>query len=117
MIHLDINCDLAEGFSRGRQTEDLGIMKWITSVNVACGLHAGDPHNICRTVEAALRHGVLVSPGRIYYPSEPPGPRLRLTHTAAAGAADLEEGVRRLGAVLAQGAGGTEAAGTRGTGA
>ncbi|MBX6167464.1 MAG: PLP-dependent aminotransferase family protein [Thermobispora bispora] len=68
-------------------------------------------------VEAARLNGVLVSPGRIYYPSEPPGPRLRLTHTAAAGAADLEEGVRRLGAVLAQGAGGTEAAGTRGTGA
>lgn len=60
MIHLDINCDMAEGFGRGRQSEDLGIMKWITSVNVACGLHAGDPHIICRTVEAALRHGVKI---------------------------------------------------------
>ncbi|QQE72932.1 5-oxoprolinase subunit PxpA [Brevibacillus composti] len=60
MIHLDINCDLAEGYGRGRRGEDLGIMKWITSVNIACGLHAGDPHIICRTVEAALRHGVKI---------------------------------------------------------
>lgn len=60
MIHLDINCDMAEGFSRGRQAEDLGIMKWITSVNIACGLHAGDPHLICRTIEAALKHNVKI---------------------------------------------------------
>ncbi|MCK2219666.1 PLP-dependent aminotransferase family protein [Actinomadura sp. ATCC 31491] len=47
-------------------------------------------------VEAARRNGVLVSPGRMYYPSEPPGPRLRLTHVAAAHLAELDEGVRRL---------------------
>ncbi|GIH57925.1 transcriptional regulator [Microbispora rosea subsp. aerata] len=51
-------------------------------------------------VEAAQARGVLVSPGRIYYPSEPPGPRLRLTHIAAAGLSELDEGVRRLGPVL-----------------
>jgi DNA-binding transcriptional MocR family regulator len=49
-------------------------------------------------VERARRRGVLVSPGRIYYPSEPPGPRLRVTHTAAASLAELDEAVRRLGA-------------------
>ncbi|GAA4581898.1 PLP-dependent aminotransferase family protein [Planotetraspora phitsanulokensis] len=47
-------------------------------------------------VEAARREGVLVSPGRIYYPSEPPGPRLRLTHIAAVTLAELDEGVRRF---------------------
>lgn len=51
-------------------------------------------------VEAARLGGVLVSPGRIYYPSEPPGPRLRLTHTAPDNLAELDEGIRRLGAVL-----------------
>ncbi|MCT9934057.1 PLP-dependent aminotransferase family protein [Planotetraspora sp. A-T 1434] len=51
-------------------------------------------------VEAARLRGVLVSPGRIYYPSEPPGPRLRLTHTAAAGLAELDDGVRRLARAL-----------------
>ncbi|MEW9547854.1 PLP-dependent aminotransferase family protein [Nonomuraea sp. NPDC050783] len=53
-------------------------------------------------VEAARRNGVLVSPGRMYYPSEPPGPRLRLTHIAAAHLAELTEGVRRLGRAFAE---------------
>ena len=52
-------------------------------------------------VEAAKRDGVLVSPGRIHYPSEPPGPRLRVTHIAAANLAELAEGVRRLAQALA----------------
>ncbi|MEU7892952.1 PLP-dependent aminotransferase family protein [Nonomuraea sp. NPDC049152] len=47
-------------------------------------------------VEEARRNGVQVSPGRIYYPAEPPGPRLRLTHGAAVHVAELTEGVRRL---------------------
>ncbi|MFD1938989.1 PLP-dependent aminotransferase family protein [Nonomuraea mangrovi] len=47
-------------------------------------------------VEEARRNGVQVSPGRIYYPAEPPGPRLRLTHSAAVHVAELTEGVRRL---------------------
>lgn len=60
MSKLDINCDMGEGFSRSRLSEDIGIMKWITSVNIACGLHAGDPHIICKTVEAALYHGIKI---------------------------------------------------------
>ncbi|TQS29873.1 PLP-dependent aminotransferase family protein [Microbispora sp. KK1-11] len=54
-------------------------------------------------VEAAQARGVLVSPGRIYYPAEPPGPRLRLTHTAATGLPELEEGIRRLAPALSLG--------------
>ncbi|MEV0623953.1 PLP-dependent aminotransferase family protein [Nonomuraea sp. NPDC050404] len=51
-------------------------------------------------VEQARQNGVLVSPGRMYYPSEPPGPRIRLTHMAAAHPAELREGVRRLAEAL-----------------
>jgi DNA-binding transcriptional MocR family regulator len=51
-------------------------------------------------VEAARRNGVLVSPGRMYYPSEPPGPRIRVTHMAAAHLPELHEGVRRLAKAL-----------------
>ncbi|MDR8415164.1 PLP-dependent aminotransferase family protein, partial [Nonomuraea sp. 3-1Str] len=51
-------------------------------------------------VEAAKRNGVLVSPGRMYYPSEPPGPRVRVTHIAATHLAELAEGVRRLADAL-----------------
>ncbi|GAA3314222.1 aminotransferase class I/II-fold pyridoxal phosphate-dependent enzyme [Nonomuraea dietziae] len=47
-------------------------------------------------VEGARRNGVQVSPGRIYYPAEPPGPRVRVTHSAATHLAELTEGVRRL---------------------
>ncbi|MFI6484127.1 PLP-dependent aminotransferase family protein [Nonomuraea sp. NPDC050663] len=52
-------------------------------------------------VEEARRCGVLVSPGRIYYPAEPPGPHLRLSHNQAAHAAELSEGVDRLAQALA----------------
>ncbi|MEV0165543.1 PLP-dependent aminotransferase family protein [Nonomuraea fuscirosea] len=51
-------------------------------------------------VETARQNGVLVSPGRMYYPSEPPGPRIRVTHMAAAHLAELREGVRRLAEAL-----------------
>ncbi|MFC4015982.1 PLP-dependent aminotransferase family protein [Nonomuraea purpurea] len=52
-------------------------------------------------VEAARVNGALVSPGRMYYPSEPPGPHVRLTHIAAAHLSELREGVRRLAGALA----------------
>ncbi|ACZ85131.1 HTH-type transcriptional regulator NorG [Streptosporangium roseum] len=51
-------------------------------------------------VEAARRAGVMVSQGRIYYPAEPPGPRIRLTHSAALRLPELAEGVRRLATAL-----------------
>ncbi|GII60516.1 transcriptional regulator [Sphaerisporangium krabiense] len=51
-------------------------------------------------VESAQRAGVLVSPGAIYHPADPPGPFVRVTHIAAAHVAELTEGVRRLGAAL-----------------
>ncbi|GAA5054159.1 DNA-binding transcriptional MocR family regulator [Thermocatellispora tengchongensis] len=50
--------------------------------------------------ESARQAGVLVSPGRIYYPAEPPGPRLRVTHIAATHLPELAEGVDRLATVL-----------------
>ncbi|WP_026074542.1 5-oxoprolinase subunit PxpA [Brevibacillus massiliensis] len=59
-MRLDINCDMGEGFGRYRLQEDLGILKWITSANIACGFHSGDPHVICTLVEAALRNNVMV---------------------------------------------------------
>jgi DNA-binding transcriptional MocR family regulator len=50
--------------------------------------------------EAALRAGVLVSPGRRYFPAEPAGPRLRLSYGSAAGETELADGVARLARVL-----------------
>ncbi|MGD8191609.1 LamB/YcsF family protein [Brevibacillus ginsengisoli] len=59
-MKLDINCDLGEWFGRSRLSEDLGILKWITSMNIACGFHAGDPHIIAKLVDAALKNGVMI---------------------------------------------------------
>jgi UPF0271 protein len=52
---IDLNCDLGEGAG-----EDLDIVPLISSVNVACGFHAGDPVTIRATVRLAARHGVAV---------------------------------------------------------
>ncbi|MGC5327065.1 LamB/YcsF family protein [Brevibacillus sp. SYSU BS000544] len=59
-MKLDINCDMGEGFGLSRLNEDLGILKWVTSTNIACGFHAGDPHIIARLVEASLKQGVKI---------------------------------------------------------
>jgi UPF0271 protein len=57
---VDLNCDLGESFGRYSLGEDETIMGSITSANVACGLHAGDPLVIDRTVQLAARYGVNV---------------------------------------------------------
>ncbi|MEV5752000.1 PLP-dependent aminotransferase family protein [Actinoallomurus sp. NPDC052308] len=51
--------------------------------------------------EAALRAGVLVSPGRRYFPAEPPKPRMRLSYGTAAGETELAEGAARFAKALA----------------
>ncbi|MGI5336927.1 PLP-dependent aminotransferase family protein [Streptomyces sp. CA-181903] len=52
-------------------------------------------------VSAALRAGVAVAPGRLYYAAEPPAAHVRVCVAAVAGEAELAEGVRRLGVGLA----------------
>jgi UPF0271 protein len=58
--HIDINCDMGESYGRWTLGQDEEVMPHITSANVACGFHGGDPHVMRRTVELALRHGVAV---------------------------------------------------------
>ncbi|MBZ5538413.1 MAG: LamB/YcsF family protein [Acidobacteriia bacterium] len=57
---IDLNCDMGEGFGAWRMGTDEAIMPLITSVNIACGFHAGDPDTMRRTVGCAVRHGVAV---------------------------------------------------------
>jgi UPF0271 protein len=57
---IDLNCDMGESYGRWTLGADAEIMPFITSANVACGFHAGDPHVMRRTVELALKHGVAV---------------------------------------------------------
>ena len=60
MRSVDINCDLGEGFGIYRAAPDEQIFPLITSANIACGFHAGDPQTMRRCVELAVRHGVNV---------------------------------------------------------
>ncbi len=57
-MHIDLNCDLGENAGTGPGGGDEEIMSWITSANIACGLHAGDPVTMLNTVNTALKHGV-----------------------------------------------------------
>ncbi len=57
---IDLNCDLGEGYGPWRMGHDEEVMEFITSANVACGFHAGDPVTMRSTVELARRAGVAV---------------------------------------------------------
>jgi 5-oxoprolinase (ATP-hydrolysing) subunit A len=56
-MHTDLNCDLGENAGTGPSGGDEGVMPWITSANIACGFHAGDPVTIQKTISLALKYG------------------------------------------------------------
>ncbi len=55
---IDINCDMGESFGAWPMGNDEALMPHITSANIACGYHAGDPLVMDRTVQMALQYGV-----------------------------------------------------------
>ncbi len=57
---LDLNADLGEGFGRWRLTDDDALLSAVTSANVACGFHAGDPSTMRRVCERAAERGVRI---------------------------------------------------------
>ena len=59
-MHIDINCDLGETDPATGPGNDEAIMPFISSVNIACGFHAGDPLTIEKTIRSAIRHGVSI---------------------------------------------------------
>ena len=58
--HIDINCDMGESYGRWTLGHDEEVMPNITSANIACGFHGGDPHVMRKSVELAVQHGVAV---------------------------------------------------------
>jgi UPF0271 protein len=60
MKTIDINCDLGESYGAWKMGNDEGVMPHITSANVACGFHGGDPATIRKTVQLAVANGVAV---------------------------------------------------------
>jgi UPF0271 protein len=57
---VDLNADLGESYGRWQLGDDAALLQVVTSANVACGFHAGDPTTLLRTCEAAVAAGVVI---------------------------------------------------------
>lgn len=60
MVSMDLNSDVGESFGRWSLGDDTAMFKSVSSANVACGFHAGDPTVIRRTCREAVAAGVVV---------------------------------------------------------
>jgi UPF0271 protein len=60
MKKIDLNCDMGESYGAWKMGDDAAIMPLITSANIACGFHGGDPATIRRTVRLAVDNGVAI---------------------------------------------------------
>lgn len=60
MSCVDLNCDLGESFGAYTMGMDAEVIPKVTSVNVACGYHAGDPLIMEKTVALAKQHGAAI---------------------------------------------------------
>ncbi len=82
MMQIDLNADLGEGFGPWRMGEDEALLGLVSSANVACGFHAGDPAIMDRTV-------------RTRWPAAWTSARMSASRTARASAAGSCRWIRR----------------------
>lgn len=64
---IDLNSDVGEGWGAHPGGPDAELMPYLSSANIACGGHAGDPSTMRRTCELAVRHGVTIG-AHVSYP-------------------------------------------------
>ena len=67
MKTIDLNSDLGESYGAWRMGDDAAMLEVVSSANVACGFHAGDPAGILRTVKTAAQRGVAIG-AHVSYP-------------------------------------------------
>ncbi|MDR4890296.1 5-oxoprolinase subunit PxpA [Fredinandcohnia sp. QZ13] len=60
MKTIDLNCDLGESFGAYKIGNDEQVLPHISSANIACGFHAGDPHVMSQTVQLAKKYDVAI---------------------------------------------------------
>lgn len=60
MSRIDLNCDLGESFGAWQMGSDAEVIALVSSINIACGFHAGDPLTMHRTLALAKAHGVAI---------------------------------------------------------
>jgi 5-oxoprolinase (ATP-hydrolysing) subunit A len=57
---IDLNCDMGESFGAWRMGNDGELMNYVSSINIACGFHAGDAGTMRETVQMALNKGIAI---------------------------------------------------------
>ena len=57
---IDLNADVGESYGPYQYGDDEGVMPFVSSANIACGFHAGDPAVMRNTIRLARRYGVAV---------------------------------------------------------
>ena len=60
MRTIDINCDMGESYGNFRLGDDEKLFPYLTSCNIACGFHAGDPLHMEKTIDLAIKHEVQI---------------------------------------------------------
>ncbi|MBK4215229.1 LamB/YcsF family protein [Paracoccus caeni] len=102
---IDLNSDLGEGYGAWKMGDDAAMLEIVSSANVACGFHAGDPLTIRATVDQAAARGVAVG-AHVSYPDRVGFGRRPMDVTSAELTADV---IYQIGALQ----GIAKAAGTR----
>jgi UPF0271 protein len=100
ITRIDLNADLGEGFGPWVMGDDAAMLALVSSANVACGGHAGDPETMARTLELAKMHGVVTGA----HPSYPDMPGFGRRRMSCSGAEITRFVAAQLGALLAIGA-------------
>jgi 5-oxoprolinase (ATP-hydrolysing) subunit A len=95
MNHIDLNCDMGEMSEHISDGTQEALMRSITSVNIACGGHAGDAQTMASTIDQALRHKLAIGahPG---YPDRANFGRLELNLSPQAIADSIHEQLQAL---------------------
>ncbi|WP_313693681.1 LamB/YcsF family protein, partial [Achromobacter mucicolens] len=57
---IDLNCDMGESYGAWTMGNDAAVLQYVSSANIACGFHGGDPGTMRKTVAAALARGVAL---------------------------------------------------------
>src|SRR5680860_1054801 len=60
LSEIDVNVDMGESFGRWSLGDDAALMPHISSANIACGYHAGDPGAMRKTIASAVEHGLQI---------------------------------------------------------
>ncbi|MBC9246691.1 LamB/YcsF family protein [Paracoccus sp. 11-3] len=105
MTTIDLNSDLGEGYGAWKMGDDTAMLEIVSSANIACGFHAGDPLGILATVTQAATRGVAVG-AHVSYPDRVGFGRRPMDVTSAELTADV---IYQIGALQGLAA----AAGTR----